>query len=203
MKKLCLLAILFCLNAYSQADSLDVVYTALKASLDEIKAAYPPDGKDKQVWDLFVKMDEEVMQGDAGDLTDETGNRFRELLDAPDTKNVHLLVLLQSYYSHLSAEEPSEAVQMALIRLLVEESEAIYKAVPGMVYIFKVEALISSGNDKEALKQADQALKHYPKSIPLLIYRHDLTTDAAAKKQLHDQLLKEHPNHWMVKEYIK
>ncbi|KOS05981.1 hypothetical protein AM493_07980 [Flavobacterium akiainvivens] len=196
------LATLLSLQAYSQ--TTDEFYDNLKRELEVIKALNPPDGKDKQVWDALESINQEVLQGDSGEITEETASKLGGMMqEYAKIKNAHLLILFQFYQANVSDNEYNANLQSAICKLMLEDTKAIYGTVPCLVLIYECETLMSIDKNTEAAEQAKKALKEYPESIPLQIYRHNLTTDEKEKKELHDKLLKEHPNHWMVNRFLK
>jgi hypothetical protein len=66
-----------------------------------------------------------------------------------------------------------------------------------IIYIYKYEALDSGNKKDEAKAAALQGLKEYPDSVPLKVYTYLTTKDDKIK----NDLIKNHPNHWMVKQF--
>lgn len=194
------LAALLSLHAYSQ--TADEFYSSIKKEIDVIKALNPSDGNDKEVWDILTALNQETMQGDDGGVTQQTASKLNTMFNDTKLKNIQLLMLFAMYQTNVTADDYNANLQSALLKLMLEESKAIYGEVPCLILIYECETLMSNGKNAEAEKQLRVALQQYPESIPLQVYLHKLVTDATEKKLLHDKLIKEHPNHWTVKQFL-
>jgi amino acid permease len=98
---------------------------------------------------------------------------------------------------------PDTAFQAACIHVLFEEFIDTYNTAPAVILIFMGETLMGQNNKIVAAEHFKMSLKYYPESVPLLVYRWQLTDDAAEKEQLYKKLKKEHLNHWMVQMMLK
>ncbi|MEF9480075.1 hypothetical protein OWR28_22280 [Chryseobacterium sp. 1B4] len=83
------------------------------------------------------------------------------------------------------------------MNLLESETKEVYGKVPAIIYIFKAEALDSGSKKEEAKITVANGLKEYPDSIPLKVYSYLNTQDEA----LRQDLIQNHPNHWMVQQF--
>lgn len=199
MKKLALLFFLFIgILAFSQTAA------AAKEVLEKIKKESIIDGTDKSVYNILDEFYEKNLQAENDELGQETFEKFQRLISDPATKNIHILMLFLMYQQHISqtamvGKEPDSEFQVEATKLLEEEIQNVYNKVPAIIYIYKYEALDSANNTVEAKATAVKGLKEYPDSIPLKIYVYLNTKDEALK----NDLLNNHPNHWMVKEFIK
>lgn len=197
MKKLFLLFLLFIgLNIPAQTAA------AAKEVFEKIKKESKIDGSDKTVYNLLDEFYTKTLQAENDELNTETIEKTQKLVSDPDTKNLHILMLFLMYQQHISQtaavrKTPDAGFQMATMKLLEDELRNIYGKVPAIVYIYKYEALESGNKKEEAKAAALQGLKEYPDSIPLKMYVYLSTNDEAIK----NDLLKNHANHWMVKQF--
>uniref|UniRef100_A0AAU6WRQ1 Uncharacterized protein n=2 Tax=Chryseobacterium TaxID=59732 RepID=A0AAU6WRQ1_9FLAO len=111
-------------------------------------------------------------------------------------------MLFLMYQQHISQTEaagkkPNPEFQMATLKLLEDEIQSVYGKVPALIYIYNYEALESGNRKEEAKAIALQGLKEYPDSVPLKVYVYLNTHDETIK----NDLLKNHANHWMVKQF--
>lgn len=199
MKKLALLFFLFIgIFAFSQTAA------AAKEVFEKIKKESTIDGTDKAVYNILDEFYEKNLQAENDELGQETFEKFQRLVSDPATKNIHILMLFLMYQQHISqtamvGKEPDSEFQVETTRLLEKETQNVYKKIPAIIHIYKYEALDSANKTEEAKSAAIQGLKEYPDSIPLKIYVYLNTKDEALKSDL----INKHPNHWMVKEFIK
>lgn len=199
MKKLALLFFLFIgIYTFSQTAA------AAKEVFEKIKKESIIDGTDKSVYNILDEFYEKNLQAENDELGQETFEKFQKLVSNPSTKNIHILMLFLLYQEHISqtavvGKETDTEFQVEATRLLEEEFQNVYKKIPAIIYIYKYEALDSANKTEEAKATAIQGLKEYPDSIPLKIYAYLNTKDEALK----NDLMNKHPNHWMVKEFIK
>ncbi|KAA0127439.1 hypothetical protein FY557_12525 [Chryseobacterium sp. SN22] len=197
MKKLFLLFLLFIgLNIPAQTAA------AAKEVFEKIKKESKIDGSDQTVYNLLDEFYAKTLQAENDELNTETIEKTQKFVSDPDTKNLHILMLFLMYQQHISqtaavGKTPDAGFQMATMKLLEDEMRNIYGKVPAIVYIYKYEALESGNKKEEAKAAALQGLKEYPDSVPLKMYVYLSTNDEALK----NDLLKNHANHWMVKQF--
>lgn len=119
--------------------------------------------------------------------------------------NRHLVYLFTTYQTIITnAAQKHERVPteicIPIIEALSEECSSIFKTIPPLIRIFKVEALI---NDKNLTDRARQevklSLRVYPDCIPLQVYDYNLEQEGTLKEEKLRALKKYHENHWMVK----
>lgn len=198
--KICLFSLailLFIPVAHSQSST----EKTLDSTLHRLKSASGTDASDTRIFDLLQSFYNEALQADNGDLSQETVQHVNNYVADTKTKNRHLLMLFLMYQQHISqttakGEKPNSEYQVALTKLLEKEMNAIYGKVPTIVYIYKAEALQSHGKIEEAKAVIVKALKLYPDSVPLKVYRYLDTQDEQIKKDL----VQNHSGHWLVKQ---
>lgn len=197
MKQLIFIFLLFAgLNIPAQTAA------AAKEVFEKIKKESKIDGSDKAVYHLLEKFYAENLQAENDEMSAQTIEETQKLASDPDTKNLHILMLFLMYQQHISqtaavGKKPNPEFQMATMRLLEDEIRSIYGKIPAIIYVYQYEAL-SAGNKKEEAKAAAlQGLKEYPDSVPLKVYTYLSTNDEAIK----NDILKNHSNHWMVKQF--
>lgn len=197
MKKLVLaLFFFFGVQAFSQTAA------AAKEIFEKIKKESKIDGNDKAVYNLLDEFYDKNLQSENDEMTSETVEKIQRLATDPNTKNIHVLMLFLMYQQHISqtaavGKEPNPEFQIETMRLLENETKEIYGKVPVIIYIYKYEALDSGNKKDEAKAAALQGLKEYPDSVPLKVYTYLTTKDDKIK----NDLIKNHPNHWMVKQF--
>ncbi len=111
--------------------------------------------------------------------------------------NRYIIYLLLSYNESIQHTQNNE-ISLAIINSLDKEFTHLYHSSSPLVLIFKIELLMSMDRDEEARKLLLQAIKLYPKSIPMLVDDCRLEPDEAKKKKKKDKLKREYPHHWMV-----
>lgn len=197
MKKLFLLFLFFIgLNISAQTAA------AAKQVFEKIKKESKIDGSDKTVYNLLDEFYAKTLQAENDELNAETIEKTQKLASDPATKNLHILMLFLMYQQHISqtaavGKTPDAEFQIATMKLLEDETRNVYGKVPAIVYIYKYEALESGDKKEEAKAAAVQGLKEYPDSVPLKMYVYLSTNDETLK----NDLLKNHANHWMVKQF--
>jgi hypothetical protein len=107
--------------------------------------------------------------------------------------------MYQEYISQTAAQgkKPNAEYQLASINLLEAEMDSVYKRVPLIVYIYKVEALQGARRNDEAESLIDAGLKKEPASIPLKVYKYLHSKDESIRKDL----VENHSAHWMVQQF--
>ena len=197
MKKL-ILTIFFCigLNTFAQTGN------QVKDIFLKIKQESNIDRNNKAVYDILDEFYTKSLQAENDEMTPETVQRIEKLASNPDTKNLHILLLFLMYQQHLSrtsmaGKTPDTEFQAEAMKLLENETKDIYGKVPVIIYIYKAEALDGAGKKEDAKAVVDQGLKEYPDSVPLKVYSYLNTKDEV----LRNDLIKNHPNHWMVLQF--
>ena len=173
----------------------------LDSTLNRLKTTSGTDASDTRIFDLLQNFYNEVLQADNGDVSPETIQKVNDYVADNKTKNRHLLMMFLMYQQHISqasakGEKPDSDYQVACMKLLEKEMNAVYNKVPAIIYIYKAEALQSHGMIEEAKATIVSALKVYPDSVPLKVYRYLDTHDEQIKKDL----VQNHSNHWLVKQ---
>jgi hypothetical protein len=193
-----LILFLFSANVYSQTR----VKKFLDSTLSQLKTQSQTDKNDLNVFSLLESFYSEVLQSDKGELSPETAQKINTYARDGKIKNKHLLILFLMYQDHISqtaaqGKRPNAEYQVACINLLESEMQSIYQKVPTIVYIYKAEALHSSGRNSEAMSLVDASLKKNPTSIPLKIYKYLDSRDENIKRDL----VENHSGHWMVQQF--
>jgi hypothetical protein len=197
MKKLVLLFLFFLgIHAFSQTAA------AAKEVFEKIKKESQIDGNDKTIYNLLDEFYDKNLQAENDEMTPETIERIQKLASDSTTKNIHILILFLMYQQHISqtaavGKKPNPDFQIATMKLLEDETKSVYGKIPAIVYIYKYEALDSGEKKDEAKAVAIQGLKEYPDSVPLKVYSYMTTKNESIK----NDLIKNHPNHWMVKQF--
>ncbi|HCR75640.1 MAG TPA: hypothetical protein DIW37_04385 [Chryseobacterium sp.] len=197
MKKLILLFLFLSgINAFSQTAA------AAKEVFEKIKKEAKIDGSDKTVYYILDEFYNKSLQAENDEMTTETIEKIQSLLSDPSTKNIHLLMLFLMYQQHISqtamvGKKPNSEFQVETMKILNSEFQKIYGKIPAIIYIYTYESLDSANKKDEAKAVAAQGLKEYPDSVPLKVYHYLNTKDEALK----NDLIKNHSNHWMVKQF--
>jgi hypothetical protein len=160
------------------------------------------DKNDRAVWNLLNDFYEEALQSDAGELNRNTVEKMQKLYADRKAKNMQILHLFMVYNNHISqtaaqGKTPDSGLQVGLMLELEKEMADTYGKVPAIVRIYKAEALVSNGQHKESADVISAGLLEYPGSVPLKVYRFLETNDEGLKTDL----IKNHPDHWMVKQF--
>ena len=189
--------VLFAPIAYNQSP----IEKTLDSTLNRLKSTSGTDATDTRIFDLLQNFYNEALQADNGNLSQETVQHVNNYVGDTKTKNRHLLMMFLMYQQHISqtaakGEKPNSEYQVNLTKLLEKEMNAVYGKVPTIVYIYKAEALQSHGKIEEAKAAIVTALKVYPDSVPLKVYRYLDTQDEQIKKDL----VQNHSGHWLVKQ---
>ena len=197
MKKL-ILGTLLCLSVSIFAQSNN----SMAGVLQNIKSHSKVDPQDKVVYDLMDEFYQKNLQADNDEVTPELTHRIQKAVSDPNTKNIHLLYLLLMYQQHISqtvaeGKNPNPVFQIETMHLLESETKEVYGKLPAIIYIFKAEALDSGSKKEEAQITVANGLKEYPDSIPLKVYSYLNTKD----ETLRQDLIKNHPHHWMVQQF--
>ncbi|REC80342.1 hypothetical protein DRF60_01120 [Chryseobacterium elymi] len=197
MKKL-ILTIFFCisLNTFAQTGN------QVKDIFLKIKQESKIDRDDKAVYDILDEFYTKSLQSENDEMTPETVQRIERLASNPDTKNLHILLLFLMYQQNLSrtsmaGKTPDTEFQTEAMKLLENETKDIYGKVPVIIYIYKAETMDRAGKKEDAKATVDQGLKEYPDSVPLKVYSYLNTKNEV----LRNDLVKNHPNHWMVLQF--
>ena len=124
-------------------------------------------------------------------------------LDNPKSKNKHLTIL-HLYYNEMfrkeiSSENPDYNFLVDLVIAMKNEYHFVYKKEPVMITILHAEMLQSAGKKDESKEVVAKGFKAHPESIPLQVY----TAINTNNDKLKAELVKNHPNHWMVIQFLK
>jgi hypothetical protein len=131
---------------------------------------------------------------------------FKSFFEDTSLANRHLIYLFSTYQqlitgannNHISI--PSELC-IPIAKDLVDECFSVYKKIPQLACIYRVESLLTEDKYSDKARQAAKMyLKTYPDCIPLQVYDYQLEQDEKVKSQKLDALKRNHANHWMVKQ---
>ena|SRR6218665_34131 len=193
MKKITILLLFIISNAIAQPN---------ESRISQLRKGIKIDNQDKAVFDLMNDFYEQALQSDLGELKSEMPQKINKLQQNKKTRNRHLLLMFVAYQDHISqtaavGKRPNKKFQVELMTDLAYEFKNIYSKIPAIIYIYKFEAFDTSGQREEAAKIIDEGLAEYPDSVPLKVYKFQVSKDEAIKTDL----ITNHPNHWMVKQF--
>ena len=196
MKKLILLFSLFVsISLFSQQSEDDQIIAQLTENAIVDKT-------DKTILKLLDDFYDQALQSDKGELNTEIQDRIKKLYNDKQSKNMQILTMFLVYQEHINETaavgKPADTnFQMKLLTRLENDLQGTYGKIPIIIYIYKAEALNSMGNRKESARIVSTTLNKFPDSIPLKVYQFMETKEPAIK----EDLLKNHANHWMVKQF--
>ena len=184
--------------AYSQSR----VEKYLDSTLLQFKKESKTDQRDMKVFSLLQSFYDEALQSDEGELSTTTAAKLSSYVSDKKLKNRHLLFLFLMYQDHISqttaqGQSPNVEFQLACVNLLETEMQDVYTKVPAIVYIYKVEALQSSGHKDALLAYLDTGMKEFPNSVPLKVYKYLSSKDETIRRDL----IENHTRHWMVRHF--
>jgi len=193
MKKLTIIILLISFNSFAQPN---------ESRINQLRGETKIDNQDKAVFNLLDEFYFQALQSDLGELSPTTGGKIEKLYQNKKTKNRHLLIMFMAYQDHISqtsavGKRPNTKFQVELITDLAYEFKNIFNKIPALIYVYKFEALDTSGKNEESAKVIDEGLTEYPDSVPLKVYKFLISKDADIKTDL----INNHSNHWMVKQF--
>ncbi|MFB3388776.1 hypothetical protein [Flavobacterium sp. LAR06] len=193
MKKLTTIILFFSLNVFSQPN---------ESRINRLRSETIIDNQDKAVFDLLDEFYTQGLQSELGELNPNTQKKIDKLYKNKNTKNRHLLLMFIAYQDHITqtlavGKRPNPKFQVELMTDLAYEFQNIFNKIPAIIYIYKFEALDTSGQNEEAAKIIDEGLSDYSDSVPLKIYKFLSSKDETIKTDL----VNNHSNHWMVKQF--
>lgn len=174
----------------------------------EVNNAAVKDGKDLRIYNLLENFYNEVLQNEKGELSEKTIATIYELMENDAVPNWNVLFMFMTYQQHISETaavgKPSDiGFQLLATDLLAKECLKIYKKLPAVVSIYQGEAFMSAEKTDKAMGIYKQLLTERPNCIPAKIYIYILSNDATEKDKIFADLTKNHPDHWMVVEFLK
>ena len=197
MKKILFLLLVFLSSkSFSQKSNEYLNY------IDELKKETKIDKSDKTVYDLLNNFYEENLQSHTGEMKPETISKIQAFYSDINSKNKHIFNMFFAYQNHITetaavGKKSNSKFQVDLISDLEEEIKKVYGNVPVIILIYKAEALNSNGQFQEYTELINKSLNIFPNSIPLKVYRYLDSKD----EKLKEDLIKNHSNHWMVKQF--
>ncbi len=197
--------ILFILASYSLLSQPVDIIEAVKKDYGEYKSKTIIDSTDKRLLVLMENLFLESLQSNENTLSESTLSSLRNFNEDSSLPNWHVFYLYMFYQSFVAdaAQNPNMAnpeLQLWLIETLTKEVENIFGVVPTVVAIYKGEALLATGQKREAIKHFNRFSVIYPEAIPIKVYRFHLESDFKKKEKMYNELKSNHPNHWMVKD---
>lgn len=163
------------------------------------------DSSDMKVLKVLDKFYEMTLQDNYLDLNAATLKEFNKYQTNTSLANRHIVLLFYNYLSFIGQaaegeEQPPPDICLQLIKSLSDACFSLYKKIPVIVRVYRVEALINAGMIDEAREYIKNSLCFYPGSIPLLVYNYKLEADKDMKKRQLVLLKKKYGSHWMVKD---
>ncbi|MGV3697503.1 hypothetical protein [Flavobacterium sp.] len=173
-----------------------------ESRIQQLRSDTKVDSQDRAVITLLEEFYTQALQSELGALNAETSKKMNKLYQSRKTRNRHLLLMFMAYQDHISKTaaigKPSNTkFQVEIMTDLAHEFKTIFNEIPAIIYIYKFEALDTSGKKEEAANVLNEGLSEYPDSVPLKIYKFLSSKDEAIKIDL----INNHPNHWMVKQF--
>lgn len=193
MKKLTITILLISFNSFAQPN---------ESRINQLRGETKIDNQDKAVFNLLDEFYNQVLQSDLGELNPTIPKKIEKLYQNKKTKNRHLLMMFMAYQDHISqtsavGKRPNTKFQVELMTDLAYEFKNIFNRIPALIYVYKFEALDTSGKNEESAKVIDEGLTEYPDSVPLKVYKFLISKDNDIKTDL----INNHSNHWMVKQF--
>lgn len=198
------LFLLFFMSLSSLSFSQTQIFDSLTIELNEYKLTHPTDTKDKRIFNLLKNLYKENLQLNTG-LSKATAKEYNDIKNSEKVLNKSIFFLFNKYQDHITetamiGNSTNPDFQIAVMNLLASECMETYKEIPAIVLVYMGEALLSANMIEKATKHFILSLKSYPDSIPIKVYL--VLLDSKNKKALKQQLIKNHSNHWMVKQLI-
>lgn len=198
MKKILTIALLMFFGTISAQNEIDEYINTV---IVESKNTNPVDAKDLTMKNLFDQFYNEVLQDESGQISEDLLNKITVMVESLSTKNMQLMNLLlvfQDYINEVS-ENPSSLnseFQLKIVEAMENEFINLKQDVPAIIYVYKIEALQTNEKFDESDKLIEVALKKFPNSVPIKAYKFLATEDENVK----NDLIKNHSNHWFVKQ---
>ncbi len=171
-----------------------------------IKSRSKVSGKDTTVLKLFNHFYLSTLQADNNiELDSKDVELLKTYFTDTTLVNRHLIYLFTTcQYLITNANQNKTEVPIELsipiVKSLADECLTIYKKIPPLICIYKVESLLNDEKLKDQARQEVKTyLKMYPESIPLQVYDCYLEEDDKIKGEKLKALRKDHGDHWMVK----
>lgn len=170
--------------------------------INQFRSETKIDNQDKAIFNLLDEFYAQALQSDLVELNTDIPKKIDKLYQNRKTKNRHLLLMFMAYQNHISqtaavGKKPNTKFQVELMTDIAYEFKNIFNKIPVLIYIYKFEALDTSGQNEEAVKVLNEGLTEYPDSIPLKVYNFLISKDEIIKTDL----ITNHSNHWMVKQF--
>jgi hypothetical protein len=193
MRKLTIIFFFITFNVFAQHD---------ESRINQLRKDTKIDSQDKVVFDLLEEFYIQGLQSDLGELNPNMPKKIDKIYHNKKTKNRHLLLMFMAYQEHISqtsaiGKKSNTKFQVELINDLAYEFKNIFNKIPAIIYIYKFEALDLSGQNEEAAKTIEEGLTEYPNSVPIKVYKFQISKDDAIKTDL----ISNHSDHWMVKQF--
>lgn len=198
MKKILTIALLMFVGTISAQNEIDEYINTV---IIESKNSNPVDSKDLTMKNTFDQFYNEVLQNDNGQISEELLDKIAILVENPATKNMqimNLLLVFQDYINEISENQSilNPEFQLKIVNAIEKEFIDLKQEVPALVYVYKIEALQTNDMFDESDKLIEVSLKKFPNSIPIKAYKYLATEDESVK----NDLVKNHSNHWFVKQ---
>lgn len=160
------------------------------------------DSTDKTIYHLMDELFQGILQSDNLNVSQETIAKIDKIMKSDQVKNKHLLMLFLLYQNVVGQSAQSGTsnpqAQLEILRTLSNEYSNLYNQIPVIIYIYLAEAYKANKQHEEVVKTLNVSRKLYPDAIPLKVYQYMETKDETLKADI----LKNHKDHWLVKQYI-
>lgn len=198
MKKILTIALLMFVGTISAQNEIDEYINTV---IVESKNLNQVDSKDLTMKNMFDQFYNEVLQNDSGQVSEELLDKIAELVENPNTKNMQIMNLLLVFQDYINEVSENQSVlnpefQLKIVNAIEKEFIDLKQEVPALVYVYKIEALQTNEMFDESEKLIEVSLKKFPNSVPLKAYKYIATEDESVK----NDLVKNHSNHWFVKQ---
>jgi len=121
-------------------------------------------------------------------------NQYKEDIDKENRDLIYLLF----FYTKYSVDLPSQSLK--LLDLFAREFQSRFNKIHPLIILFTAETLINLGKTDEAKLRIIELRKIDPQFIPAKAYEYKFETDKTRALELLNDLKKNHPNHWIVKQ---
>ncbi len=165
--------------------------------------------KDTTALHIFNHLYQITLQADNNHVIDSATINILKRYRADTTMaNRHIMYLFDSYQrlvadANKENRKPPKDLCLPIVDQLISECGLRLGKVPAVACIYKGEALLNAQLYSLAREHFKTWLAYYPNSIPLQVYDYRMEENKTEKARKKSLLLKNHPNHWMVKELDK
>ena len=160
------------------------------------------DSTDKTVYHLMDELFQGILQSDNLNVSQETIAKIDKIMKSDQVKNKHLLMLFLLYQNvveqSVRTDTSNRQIKLEILHTLSDEYSNLYNQIPVIIYIYLAESYKANKQHEEVVKTLNVSRKLYPDAIPLKVYQYMETKDETLKADI----LKNHKDHWLVKQFI-